>query len=96
VVQLIAAKFEPFVFSVLSFALANVANMYMFMILYDFLCCLPSFVTESYMCGILNATCKSRVGMRLGKLPAVRRILFCGHCHFKRCLSAENSQARQQ
>jgi hypothetical protein len=27
-------------------------------------CCLHSFVTESYKHGILNATCKSRVGMR--------------------------------
>jgi len=28
-------------------------------------CCLHNSVTESYMYGILNATCKSRVGVRL-------------------------------
>jgi branched-subunit amino acid transport protein AzlD len=46
---------------VLSLSLAN----YIFMILYDY--CLHSFVTKSYKYGILNATCKSRVGVRHGK-----------------------------
>jgi len=35
IVCLTATKLEPIIFSVLSFALANVANIYIFMILYD-------------------------------------------------------------
>jgi hypothetical protein len=34
--------------------------------------------------GILNAICKSRVNVRLGKLPMVRRTLFWRRCNFKR------------
>jgi hypothetical protein len=36
------------------------------------------FVTRCYKYGILNATCKSQFGMRLGKLQNVRRISFLG------------------
>jgi hypothetical protein len=39
--------------------------------------------------------CKSRPCMPLGKLPMVRRTLFCGLCNFSRLVSAANSQARQ-
>jgi len=34
-------------------------------------CCLHSFVTKLYKYGILNAKCKSRVNLRLGKLQVV-------------------------
>jgi len=44
---------------------------------------------------ILNATCKSRIGVRLGKLPVVRRNLFCTRYKFKRRLSTANSKARK-
>jgi len=56
---------------------------------------LHNFVTKSYKYEILNATCKPRVGMRLGKLPVVRRTLFCRRCSFKRWLSTTNSHAGQ-
>jgi len=36
----------------------------------------------------LNATCNSRVVVRLDKLPMVRRILFCRRCNFNKWLSA--------
>jgi hypothetical protein len=48
-VCLTAAKFDPFIIPLLSFALACIANIYIFMILYDFCCCLQSFVTKLYM-----------------------------------------------
>jgi hypothetical protein len=54
-------------------------------------CSLHSFVTKSYKYGILNATCKSRVGVRLGRLPKVRGTVFCRRCNFKSQLSATNS-----
>jgi hypothetical protein len=41
VVCFIAAKFKPLIFSVSGFALSNIANIFIFMILYD-LCLLPS------------------------------------------------------
>jgi hypothetical protein len=37
--------------------------------------------------------CKLRTGVRLGKLPMVRRTLFCRRCNFIRWISAANSQA---
>jgi hypothetical protein len=37
--------------------------------------------------------CNSRTGVRHGKLPMVRRILFCRRCNFNRWVSAANSQA---
>jgi len=46
-------------YSVMRFSLASVAKIYTSMILYDF--------TKVYTYGILRATCKSRVGVRLGK-----------------------------
>jgi len=52
-------------------------------------CNLRSFVTKFYM----KTTCKSRVDVRLGKLPMVRRTLFCRRRNFKRQLSAANSHA---
>jgi len=79
-----------------SFALANVEDIYIFMILCDFFACCPhNFISKLYMYGILNTTCKSRVGVRLGKLPVVRRTLFCRRLSFKRWLSAANSQEGQ-
>jgi hypothetical protein len=45
------------------------------------------------MYGSLNAVCKSRIGVRLGKFPMVRRILFSRRCN--RWLSAANSHAGQ-
>jgi hypothetical protein len=41
VVRLIATKFKPLVFSVPVFALSNISNICIFMILYDF-CLLPA------------------------------------------------------
>jgi hypothetical protein len=38
-------------------------------------CSLHDSVTKSCKYGILNAKCKSRVGVRLGRLPMVRRTL---------------------
>jgi len=38
--------------------------------------CLHSLVTKSYKYGILNAMCKSRIGVRLGKLSVMWRTLF--------------------
>jgi len=58
-------------------------------------CCLHSFVTKSYKFGIMNVTCKSRVGVHLGKLPMMRRTLFCRRYNFKAELSAANSHAGQ-
>jgi hypothetical protein len=55
-----------------SFALANDANVDIFMTEYD--CYLHSFEMKSQKYGILNVMCKSRVGLRLGRLPMVRRI----------------------
>jgi hypothetical protein len=78
VVRLTVAKFKPLIFSVLGFALSYVANICIFMILYDF-CLLP-------------ALYNSRTGMRLGKLPVVRRTLFCRRCNFNRWESAANTQ----
>jgi hypothetical protein len=86
-------QIEPFIFFVLSFALVNVANIYIFMILYD--CCLHSSVTKLYKYRIFNVTCNSRVGGRLGNLPVVQRTLFCRHCSFKRWLSAANCHVGQ-
>jgi hypothetical protein len=57
--------------------------------------CLHSCVTKSYIYGILNATCKSRVGVRLGKLSLVRKTSFCRHYNCKRWLSTANSKAGQ-
>jgi len=47
-------------------------------------CCLHSFVTKLYKYGILNVMCKSRVGVLLGELPAVQKILFCRRCNLER------------
>jgi hypothetical protein len=41
VVNMTAAKFKPLVFPVLGFALSNIANIFVLMILYDF-CLLPA------------------------------------------------------
>jgi len=79
---LTATKSEPFIFSVVTFTLANVADFYIFMVLYD--CWLHSFVTKSYKSRILNAICKSWVTAHLGKLLTVWRNLFCRRCNFKR------------
>jgi hypothetical protein len=43
-------------------------------------CCLHSFVTKSYKYGILNAMCKSWVGVRLGELTMVKRTVYCRRC----------------
>jgi len=56
---------------------------------------LHSSVTKSYKYGILNAMCKSRVGVRLGKLQIMRRTSFCELRYFKSFLSAANSHAEQ-
>jgi hypothetical protein len=58
-------------------------------------CCPHSFLTKSYMQGILNATCKMEVGVHPGKLPMVRSTFFCRGCNCKKWLSATNSQADQ-
>jgi hypothetical protein len=50
-------------------------------------CSLHSFVTKSYKYGILDAMCKSWVGVRLGKLTVVQRTSFFRRCNFKRWLS---------
>lgn len=57
--------------------------------------CVHYFVMKSSTWGILKATCKSPVGVRLGKLPNVRRGLFFWRCTFQRYVSAANSQAGQ-
>jgi hypothetical protein len=73
IVYLTANKSEPFIFSVLGFALA-----YIIMILKDF-CIFPvyfGYIIIRY--GIWNARCKARVGVRLGKLP-----INVGKCYLK-------------
>jgi hypothetical protein len=55
---------------------------------YEFFCCLHNFVMESYIYGILKATRKSRLGMRSGYLPVVRRTLFCRPFKVRRLVSA--------
>jgi len=52
-------------------ALANVANVDTVVFSITNVRCLHSFVTEPLKYGVLNATCKFRVGVRLGKLPSV-------------------------
>jgi len=39
---------------------------------------------KSYTYGILKATWSSRVDVRLGVLPTLRRTLFCWRCIFER------------
>jgi hypothetical protein len=41
---------------------------------------------------MLKALCNSRTGVRHGKLPIVRRTLFCRRCNFNRWESAANSR----
>jgi hypothetical protein len=75
VVCLTATKYEPFKFSVLGFALAYVTNMYIYIIFYEF--CLHRFVTKSYMYGILNAACKTRISfLALIKYQCCGRLCF--------------------
>jgi hypothetical protein len=40
--------------------------------------------------------CKSRIGVRLGKVPIVQKPLFSRRCNFSRWLSAANCQAGKQ
>jgi len=42
---------------------------------------LQIFVIKSYTYGICNPKCKARVGIRLGKVPILRRIVFCRRCN---------------
>jgi hypothetical protein len=56
-------------------------------------CLLHNFVMYSYTYGIWKATCLSRTDVHLGRLPMVRRTLFCRRCNFNRWVSAANSQA---
>jgi hypothetical protein len=60
---------------VLGFAFAYVSNIHNINIFYDF-CLLPAYfgyITTKVR--IWNARCKARVGVRLGKLPVVRRTI---------------------
>jgi hypothetical protein len=78
-----ATTLEPFILSVLSLALGNVVNIYIYYSITAH--CYPhSFVTKSYKYVILKATPKSLVGARLGKLPMVQVYLICRRCYFKR------------
>jgi hypothetical protein len=92
VVRLTAAKFKPLIFLVSGFALSNVENVFILMILYG-VCLLPIY-SRYIMYVSLKAMSKSRTGVRLGKLPIARRTLFCRRCDFSGWLSVANSQAR--
>jgi hypothetical protein len=97
VVSLTAAKFNPLIFLMYSFAFSYAANMSILMILYDF-CLLPAlhnFVIWSYTYGRPKAECKSPTGVHLGKFPMMQRTSFFTRCSFKRYLYAANSQEGQ-
>lgn len=72
--------------------LANIANIYIFIILYD--CCLNSVAIKTYKYGILNSTCKSRDAV-YGKLPMLQWCFFFRRCNFQRWLSTANSHELQ-
>jgi hypothetical protein len=80
VIHMTASKFKPLIFSVSGFALSNVSNIFIFMILDDF-SLLPAWfcyliINVRYMKSLMH------IAMRFGKLPMVRRTLFCSLCNF--------------
>jgi hypothetical protein len=96
VVCLTAAKFKPLVVSMPGFAFSDVANICIFMILYD-LCLLPA----QFRCLIINIQyLRSHVQLAdwcaSVNLPVVRRTLFSKRGHFKMWVSASNSQMGQE
>jgi len=68
---------STFILSVFGFALSYVANVCNFIPYITSACCLHNFLINSYTFETLKATCNSRLGVRLGKLPVLRRIFFC-------------------
>jgi hypothetical protein len=80
VVYLTAAKFKPLIFTVSGFALSNVANICIFMILYDF-CLLTGLEAEAEAyCREPAGTLKPGIGSRWDPWPyicSMSRPLFC-------------------
>jgi hypothetical protein len=66
------------IFSMSGFALSNIANMYILVILIDFGFCMHNFVLKSYTYGIWKDICTSRIGVLFDTLPVERRTLFAG------------------
>jgi hypothetical protein len=94
VVSLITAKFKLLIFSTSGFSLSYTGNMFILIILYDF-CLVSAQFCYIRMYERLKAVCMSRTGVHLGKVPMVRRTLFCTRCNLTRKVSATNSLAGQ-
>jgi hypothetical protein len=86
VASLTTAKFKPLIFPMSRFALSYTMNIFILMILFDFCLSPAQFCYKRIIVYIrkVEAVCKSRTGVHLGKFPVVRRTLFCRRCNFKR------------